>query len=116
MSDEFNNAIFEVLAHGYRRRVCEVVASADREYFPIELLAERILESESGAESPSDARVRSLTVKLYHVHLPKLDEAGLLEFDADTKAVTYEGHPVVEAVTDGELTIEDAAEATLDGE
>ena len=114
MSNELDDVIFEVLAHSRRRRVCEVLAAADREYFPIEPLAERILERESAAESPIDDRIRSVAVQLYHVHLPKLADAGLLEFDAEMKAVTYEGHPIVEAVADGELTAEAVTEADVD--
>lgn len=35
----------------------------------------------------------SLWASLRHVHLPKLDSAGLVEYDAASGTVAYEGHP-----------------------
>lgn len=39
-----------------------------------------------------DAR-ESILGALHHVHLPALDEAGLVDYDPDEGTVAYEGHP-----------------------
>jgi DNA-binding transcriptional ArsR family regulator len=55
-------------------------------------LAAAVRGRETGDESPADASTDVLA-SLHHVHLPKLERAGLLAYDADEGTVTYEGHP-----------------------
>jgi len=88
--------ILDALADHRRRSVCEVLADADREFLSLEDVAERVAGRETGRVEASQVRVG-----LHHVHLPKLDNAGLLEYDHDANAVHYEGDPVVESVADG---------------
>lgn len=42
---------------------------------------------------PSPDEVEETLAALHHRHLPKLDDAGLLEYDLDEGTVTYRGHP-----------------------
>jgi len=53
--------------------------------------------------------VERVTIELYHVHLPKLDDAGLVSFDDEMQAVAYEGHPIVERVAEKAWQTESAA-------
>ncbi len=41
-------------------------------------------------ESDHDASRRNLRCRLHHVHLPMLAEAGLLDYDAETKRIRLE--------------------------
>jgi len=50
----------------------------------------RTVAAQSGDCDRSADRVR---VRLYHVVLPKLDDAGLVDYDPEEGAVTYRGHP-----------------------
>lgn len=90
------------------RRRAALAALADREP-PVSLseLAAAVVDSEAGgpnAGDPStdggwtsdadaarrarlDDRERRVTVSLYHVHLPRLDDAGVVSFDPDSKEV-----------------------------
>jgi hypothetical protein len=52
-------------------------------------LATEVVSRERGVppdEAPAEA-VTSASVSLYHVHLPKLVEAGVISFDADRRVV-----------------------------
>lgn len=44
-------------------------------------------------DSDRDVAVEEVLVESHHLHLPKLEEAGLVTYDTDTEIVTYEGHP-----------------------
>jgi len=102
--------LLDALAHGRRRSVCEVLAAADREFLPLEELSERVASiDESGTDE------RTARIELHHVHLPKLDEAGLLEYDHELNTVHYENDPVVAAIAGGAEPL-DAARAHTDAE
>lgn len=106
--------LLDALAHERRRSVCEVLAAADREFLPLDALSERVAgRHHDGADAPTDPR--TVRIELHHVHLPKLDEAELLEYDHETHAVYYETDPVVAAIADGAEPIE-AARAHTDAE
>lgn len=109
-----SNDLLEALAHARRRSVCEVLATADREFLPLEELSERVASRRhDGADGPAEPR--AVRIELHHVHLPKLDEAGLLEYDHETNTVYYESDPVVESIADGAEPLE-AARAGADAE
>lgn len=48
------------------------------------------------AEADAQDSVHDVLVELHHVHLPKLDEAGLLTYDVEDHTVTFEGHPALD--------------------
>ncbi|GAA0669915.1 ArsR family transcriptional regulator [Natronoarchaeum mannanilyticum] len=102
--------ILDALAHGRRRNVCEVVAAAEREFLPLEEVSERVASRDHDGADPQTVRV-----ELHHVHLPKLDDAGLLEYDHELNTVRYESDPVVESIADGAEPLE-AARALTDAE
>jgi DNA-binding transcriptional ArsR family regulator len=43
--------------------------------------------------SQKDVSEQQLRIDLHHRHLPKLEAAGLLEYDVDAGTVAYQGHP-----------------------
>ncbi len=77
----------EALADGRRREVLRVLGQVGGP-LPLADLAERV----ATASGPSTSTER-LTVALDHVHLPKLDDAGIVSYDRDRGRVTYEGLP-----------------------
>ena len=82
------------LADGRRRIVLSAISAADGAV-DREALARSVAAREHGVSEvevpPRDAR--DVLVSLHHVHLPKLDEAGLVEYDRETETVAYAGHP-----------------------
>ncbi|WP_459192994.1 DUF7344 domain-containing protein [Halosimplex sp. J119] len=79
------DALFELLADPRRRRLLEVLEETGRgERAPLADLSERVAVAEGTTEG--EAR-HGVAVALHHVHLPKLDEAGLVEYDPETRVV-----------------------------
>ncbi len=70
-------AVFELLSNGHRHR----------------LLTTLLEEGSTTAIPPSDdagpeADPESVRLALYHIHLPKLEDAGLIEWDRDRNQVS----------------------------
>jgi hypothetical protein len=76
---------FDVLSSHERRLVCNHVADREKEAFSLDTLA-TVLEAET-----DQARI-----ELHHRHLPKLERAGLIEYDARSNTVRYHGQPSLE--------------------
>lgn len=83
-----DDAPVDVLTDRRRRRVLACLRERDA---PMALadLARDVAARASNA-SPADVsvdRARRVRIDLYHVHLPKLADAGLVAFDADERTV-----------------------------
>jgi len=89
------DACLELLANRQRRRILEVFDDGDLDHASIDELIAEIIEAEIGAtgERPGHDTVAST---LFHVHLPKFAEAGVLEYDSRNLEVRYRGDPKIE--------------------
>lgn len=70
------NRVFDVLSHHYRRRILALVDDHDphvKREFDVEDLA------------TEDDELEFLETELYHVHLPKLAEAGYIEWNEEAQ-------------------------------
>lgn len=89
--------LFDALAHGRRRRVLRSLAAA-RLPVDVEALARDVAAREHGGSAdsretvPAEA-VERVHVSLHHAHLPKLDAAGLVDYDADQNVVVAAESP-----------------------
>ncbi len=74
--------LFAVLGDARRRTVLKVLAG-NQTGTDVESLATRVAarESDAAEATPSESTVRDVHVTLHHVHLPKLDDAGLVDHD-----------------------------------
>lgn len=84
------SAVVANLADTQRRIILAALAGQDGPLSRNEL-AHEVLTRNPDGDPQSD--METFLVSLHHVHLPKLADAGLIEYDADTKTVTYRGHP-----------------------
>lgn len=62
-----------------RRQTVGILAAAESSLSVLDLAMELARRGGPGAET--ERRVRRLRLQLYHCHLPKLDAAGLVDFD-----------------------------------
>jgi hypothetical protein len=78
--------IHDVLRNDRRRLVLERLSDGD-ERQTVSDLAEYIASVESGEDPPPRNVRQSVYVSLHQTHLPKLDDLGIVEYDASAKAV-----------------------------
>lgn len=88
-SELSSDRLFELISNARRRFVLSRVSRGDG---PVELsvLAEELAawENDTTVERlPAQAR-KSVYVSLYQTHVPKLDDAGLVEYDVDSGTVS----------------------------
>lgn len=86
-----------VLASGLRRRVVERLRETD---VPLSLadLAVELARADVETETDVWTRAECYWIKLYHNHVPALEETGLVEYDRDRRTVS-----LAPAAADGEF-------------
>ncbi|WP_227377753.1 DUF7344 domain-containing protein [Haladaptatus halobius] len=98
---EQTNRLFNILADRRRRYILQRLQTANQPISLEELVAD--ISAWEDAPPPETAltdRVDEVTVSLQHCHLPKLADAGLIEYDRSTKNVAHTDHPQVNALVD----------------
>ncbi len=94
--------IFELLKNRRRRDVLEYLMSVDRTATLSEL-AEHIAawENDIDVEALDSSQRKRVYVALYQTHLPKMDKAGIVDYDQDRGKITLsENAAVLEAYLD----------------
>lgn len=96
------DSLVALLADRRRRLACAHVITAAEDVFALEDLAEGLAmwETESTDGPVSDERLQRIAVALHHCHLPKLAEAGIVEYDARSRTVRYRGSTIGDDVDD----------------
>lgn len=79
--------VYEAVSNSRRRYVCYALLGSGE--WSLDDLATRVAAWEAGVpdEEVTDERRRRLYVALYHSHVPKLAERGIVEFDAGRETV-----------------------------
>ncbi|MFC7134022.1 MULTISPECIES: DUF7344 domain-containing protein [Salinibaculum] len=81
--------VYDILSSPRRRYVLYYLRQVDE---PIELtaLAEQVAawENETDPDSLTDQERKRVYVSLYQTHIPKLDDAGIVDYDQDDGTVT----------------------------
>ena len=83
------DSLFEVLASSQRRRLLAHLVETDDDVATLPELAELLADGD-------DDRERA-TIRLHHTHLPKLEDEGIVEYDARSETVRYRGSAAVTA-------------------
>lgn len=88
------DAVFDALSDARRRRVIRALQAHDAPV-SVQALAEALAAREPGDPDPD-----RLVVSLQHVHLPKLDATGVVEYAPEQSRVRYEDPALVEQLLD----------------
>ena len=89
------NAILEILAHHHRREILRALIEAPSDTATVDELTERLARLEADRTGLRPGRDQ-LEVTFHHVHLPKLTDASLVEYDARSATLRYRPHDRVE--------------------
>ena len=89
------SAVYAALSNERRSHALSVLASETP--MDVRALAEAVAAREADREMVSDEYVKRIHISLYHVHLPKLADLGVIEYDTGgpVEAVADEIEPFV---------------------
>lgn len=93
------DACLELLANRQRRVILQYFLDSSSDHAPVDELIAEITDDEATrtGERPGHDSVAST---LFHVHLPKFADAGVLEYDTRHLEVRYRGDPRIEELYD----------------
>lgn len=94
--------MYRVLRDRRRRLVLHHLRTEPDGVSTFDSVKKQVLEWESDRESETerDVHERKLTASLHHVHLPKLNDLGVIDYDWRTKAIRYRPSDVLETHLD----------------
>lgn len=90
--------LLSMMADQQRRAVLRVLLERSDEAMSVDELVATLTDEESRSPDDQQETAKKTTISLYHVHLPKLAEAGLVEFDQQSDTVRYRATDTVETV------------------
>ena len=93
------NAMLELLTHHHRRELLQFLDDAPDHATSIDDVVAHLIEKDTEWTGTRPAH-NEIEAQLYHVHLPKLTEAGVIEYDARSKELRYWDNDRLEALLD----------------
>lgn len=90
------DAVLQVATHERRRRILQYLGEHDGDTVSTDDLAEWLRNTATESSGGSRLDREQLVIELHHVHLPKLDEVGVIEYDVETGTVRPRLQPRVE--------------------
>ena len=99
------DTIFSLLSNRSRRHVLAYLASETDGVVDLPELVAAVADRKSG-ENTDDAPDAAVALAVRHNHFPKLEEAGVLEYDARSRTIRYYGHPKLETYLELARTFE----------
>lgn len=90
--------LFEAMANQRARYVLSYLGSVSVDVLDLEDVADGVAEREVEAGAATDVEdcLHHVTVALHHNHLPKLDHAGIIDYDPRSKTVRKWGDDRIE--------------------
>ena len=88
--------LFELLADWRRRAVVLHFAHGDASTATLDTLATAVAQRGMDRDGITVASVSAVRTDLAEVHLPRLDQKGVLDFDERSESVRYWGQPTLE--------------------
>lgn len=82
-----SNGVLSALADERRRAILRSLDRHDGDAADLDALVDDIHDAVRDEGASPDAERQEIRIRLHHVDLPKLEAAGLIEYDADAKRV-----------------------------
>ena len=105
MSGDSLDSCLRLVADRRRRRVLEHLRHDDGGDVRIDDLVDQLYRAEPATADDRQASRDQLAIRLYHTHLPKLADHGVVELDPERGTIAYRPDERIEAVLD-ELPVE----------
>lgn len=93
------DVLLQLVADSHRREVIQQLRSEANGKTMIDDLVDAMCDSGSGTDEQTIER-EQLLIQLYHAHLPKLADHGIVEFEPGNRTVRYQPDEQVETVLD----------------
>jgi hypothetical protein len=87
--------IFALLQSRRRRCILYFLSDGNGVATAFDSVRDGVIEYEKRCRNASSTP-EAITISLEHVHLPRLDEAGVVDWDRETARIEYLGNPLVE--------------------
>lgn len=75
------DGLFDLFSDERRRNLCLHVAKTEKTAFSLDELVDQVAKRESKAGEGTEERRTRIEAELYHAHLPKMEDVGLVEYD-----------------------------------
>lgn len=97
--------LIALLTHERRRRLLAYLTERPGESVPMGKLEDVVTEDAAPGSVPS-RRPEPVEIDLYHVHLPKLADAAVIQFDREARTVCYVGPDELAELVDATKALE----------
>jgi len=87
------DTILSAVANEHRRAILNALDTAPDNTLEYDTLVDRVADQirDEDAERVSDEHRQRVRIALHHTHLPKLDEAQIIDYEGDTGHVEFVG-------------------------
>lgn len=100
------DTILDLLSSPRRRTILYALKTAPTKEIPLDILADKIYKIDRSLPVRESSTHEEIKIDLIHTHLPKLQEVGVVKYDADSKTVNYTANQGLESLLSYIETIE----------
>ncbi|WP_226004013.1 DUF7344 domain-containing protein [Natrinema salinisoli] len=104
---------FDVLSDPYRRSLCRYAMRTETDAVACEELVDYVVDR-APETAADDLDKQTTATKLRHVHLPKLDGAGMVEYDRRNGTVRVDRSTIAERLERVRAAVADLRDAKVD--
>ncbi|MFD1565562.1 hypothetical protein ACFR99_18685 [Haloarchaeobius amylolyticus] len=87
------DTVLSAVANEHRRAILEALDNASGKTLEYDVLVDRVADRvrDEDVKRESDEHRQRVRIALHHTHLPKLDEARIIDYEAETGDVQFVG-------------------------
>lgn len=93
---EQHDVIFDALSAARRRYLLYYLQALDTNVVEFEAAVNAVCKCESSGTDGDEAPRETVRIDLHHTHVPRLEEAGILDYDRRQGTIRFRGDPALE--------------------